>query len=166
MFKGGLKENDNQGSTNGQRGSSRGTSSRRGSKGKPEQLEEDELFSWFEGARISHTFRIGLVAGTIADPGERVETIAHSIQLTTGNIPLSDKWGMRVGNLSYDLKRGRWVFPSFSLTRDLHCWEMAISWQPQLDTYSFSIGVKASPFSNYLKYSTGRNNFQGVNSFR
>lgn len=166
FFKGGVKEDNNQGGSSTQRGASRGTS-RRGSKGKPGQLEEDELFSWFEGARISHTYRIGITSTNI--DGERiegVETIAHSIQLTTGNIPLSDKWGMSVGNLSYDLKRGRWVFPSFSLTRDLHCWQMAISWQPQLDTYSFSIGVKASPFSNYIKYATGRNNFQGVNSFR
>ncbi len=141
------------------RGSNRGSRGRKG-KGKDEP-EEDELFSWFEGARISHNFRVGITAQST-----RVETIAHSIQLTTGSIPLSDKWDMAVTNLSYDLKRGRWVFPSFSLSRNLHCWQMSISWQPQRDTYSFSIGVIAQPFANYIRYQSGRNNFQGVNTFR
>ena len=181
LLRGDLGRENNSSSRRDSRSSSRGGSrgaTRRGSRGPvqegeeeligedpreedPKEEGEDELFSWFEGARINHTYRIGLTSSS-----EGVETVAHSIQLTTGNIPLSDKWGMSVGNLSYDLKRGRWVFPSFSLTRDLHCWQMSISWQPQRDTYSFSIGVKAQPFSNYIKYSSGRNNYQGINSFR
>lgn len=131
--------------------SSRSSSSRR----KPG--EQEELFSWFEGFKIDHNFRYGL-STTTASNG--FETQTHSIRLTTGNIPLSDKWGMSIGNLSYDLKNRRWVYPSFTLSRDLHCWNMRISWQPQGDTYTFFIGVKAQPFSNYLKFETGRNRFQ------
>ena len=115
-----------------------------------------EFFSWFDNAQIQHIFRFGY------DDNRGVkswETMTHSIQLTTGNIPLSDKWGMSVGNLSYDLKNQSWVYPSFTLNRDLHCWRMSISWQPQADTYSFFIGVKASPFSEFLKYQTGRDVF-------
>ncbi len=156
LFRGDLKDDDQQSSST-DRTIGRGRSREKKKTG----LEEPELFSWFEGARISHVLRVGLQTDSSG-----IQTIAHSIQMTTGNIPLSDKWGMSVGNISYDLKRGRWVYPSFSLTRDLHCWQMSISWQPQRDTYSFSIGVKAAPFSNYIRYQSGRNNFQGVNSFR
>jgi len=123
----------------------------------------EELFSWFEGFRIDHNFSYGFQS--TGSDNDEFQTMAHSIRLTTGNIPLSDKWGMRVGNLSYDLRNKRFVFPEFTLTRELHCWNMRISWQPQRDTYTFFIGVSASPFSNYLKYESGRNNFQGVNRF-
>ena len=123
----------------------------------------EELFSWFEGFRIDHNFSYGF-RSTGQDEDE-FEVQAHNIRLTTGNIPLSDKWGMTIGNLSYDIRNKRWVYPSFTLTRDLHCWQMRISWQPQRNTYTFYIGVAASPFGQYLKYETGRNRFQGVNVF-
>ncbi len=126
------------------------------SRSKKEKLEYPELFSWFENARIRHVMRFGFTdrAGV-----KSWDFNTHSIQLTTGNIPLTDKWGMSVGNLSYDIKNKRWVYPSFTLNRDLHCWRMSISWQPQADTYSFFIGVKASPFSDFIKYQTGRTAF-------
>ena len=115
-----------------------------------------ELFSWFEDFRIQHIFRAG-----IEDNGssKEFETSAHTIQITTGNIPLSDNWSMRIGNISYDLKRGEWVYPSFNLTRKLHCWDMRFGWQPQRDTYTFFIGVSAAPFSDFLKYNRGQDTF-------
>lgn len=126
------------------------------SRNKKEKPEYPELFSWFENARIRHILRFGYT-----DRGGVTswDINTHSIQLTTGNIPLTDKWGMSVGNLSYDIKNKRWVYPSFTLNRDLHCWRMSISWQPQADTYSFFIGVKASPFSDFIKYQSGRTAF-------
>lgn len=119
-------------------------------------LEYPEFFSWFENARIQHIIRFGY--DEVAGEGTW-DINTHSIQLTTGNIPLTEKWGMSVGNLSYDIKNSRWVYPSFTLNRDLHCWRMSISWQPQADAYSFFIGVKASPFADFLKYQTGRDVF-------
>ncbi len=118
--------------------------------------EPEELFSWFQDARIRHVFRYGFSDNRGV---KSWDVQAHSIQLTTGNIPLTDKWGMSVGNLSYDLKNKRWVYPSFTLNRDLHCWRMSISWQPQASTYSFFIGVKAAPFAEFLKYQSGRSAF-------
>ena len=115
-----------------------------------------ELFSWFEDFRIAHIYRIGW-KDMVTE--KEFSTTAHSIAITSGNIPLSDNWSMRVGNISYDLKNKRWVYPSINVTRQLHCWEMTFGWQPQLDTYTFFVGVKASPFSQFLKYSRGQNTF-------
>lgn len=115
-----------------------------------------ELFSWFENARIQHIFRLGF---TDAFDGGSWDVSTHTIQLTTGNIPLSDKWGMSVGNLAYDIKNKRLVYPSFTLRRDLHCWEMNVSWYPASESYSFFIGVKAAPFSQFLKYRSGQDVF-------
>jgi len=136
-----------------------GRSSRSSSRGQDDGPEE--LFAWFEDFRISHDLRL-----RINPSNENNEVVAaHTIRLTSGNIPLSDKWGMSVGNLSYDLRRKEFVYPSFTLTRDLHCWQMRVSWQPALDTFTFFIGVKASPFGDIIKYQTGRNAFDGVRRF-
>lgn len=122
-----------------------------------------ELFSWFEEFRFNHIFQMRFYD----DNGtKKFETSVHSVQVTTGNIPLSDNWAMRIGNLSYDFKEGRFVYPSFTISRNLHCWDLNISWQPQADTYSFYIGVKASPFSEFIKYRTGRTAFDNQFSFR
>lgn len=140
-----------------------GGSRRRSSRDSRDREGPEELFSWFADFRIDHNFSYGF--RSTGQETDMFETQAHSIRLTTGNIPLSDKWGMRIGNLSYDLRSNQFVYPSFTLIRELHCWNMRISWQPQRNTYTFFIGVSASPFGQYLKYETGRNRFQGINSF-
>jgi hypothetical protein len=119
--------------------------------------KDPELFSWFENARIRHSFVFGN-RGTVNDNDWGVQT--HSIQMTTGNIPLTDKWGMSVGNLSYNFVDKQFVYPSFSLNRQLHCWNMRLSWQPSADTFTFFIGVSSAPFSDFLKYENGRSAFQ------
>lgn len=139
-------------------GRSSGTTNNRspagGGRSSPDALPE--LFSWFEAFKISHIFRVGW-RDVVTE--KQFMTTAHSIAITTGNIPLSENWSMRIGNISYDLRRKQWVYPSINVTRQLHCWEMSFGWQPQLDTYTFFIGVKAAPFSEFLKYSRGQNTF-------
>jgi len=129
------------------------------SKGSSEVLPE--LFSWFEDFKIAHIYRVGW-KDMVTE--KEFSTTAHSIAITSGNIPLSDNWSMRVGNISYDLRNKRWVYPSINVTRILHCWEMTFGWQPQLDTYTFFVGVKAAPFSQFLKYSRGQNTFGNYGS--
>ena len=129
-----------------------------GSRGRNRDPHDDpELFSWFENARIRHSFVFGN-RGTVNDNVWEVQT--HSIQMTTGNIPLTDKWGMSVGNLAYNFIDNQFVYPSFSLTRQLHCWNMRLSWQPSADTFTFFIGVSSAPFNEFLKYENGRSAFQ------
>ncbi|MEL6123657.1 MAG: putative LPS assembly protein LptD [Bacteroidota bacterium] len=119
-----------------------------------------ELFSWFEDFSISHNIRLGTNRLT-----REFEVTANSIQIRTGRIPLSEKWNLQVDNISYDFKRGNFVYPSFRIFRQLHCWEMSAGWQPQLDTFSFFIGVSASPFGDYIKYQTGRDQFSSFGRF-
>ena len=130
----------------------------------PQQNKETELFDWFTSFRISHDmrFQIREVNGV-----HEFQTQTHSISLQSSVIPLTDNWGFRINNISYNFKRKEFVVPQFTVTRDLHCWEMRFSWIPQLDTFSFFIGVKTSPFSQFIKYQTGRDVFgSGISSFR
>ena len=66
---------------------------------------------------------------------------AHQLTLS-GSINLSKGWAIRVGNIGYSFKDERITFPDFTFSRDLHCWQMGLSWQPERQTWNFFIRVK------------------------
>jgi hypothetical protein len=68
-----------------------------------------------------------------------------------GSFPLTKNWDLNVGSITYDFKAKSLVYPTFSLSRDLHCWNMRFNWVPTYGVYSFFIGVKSSAL-NFLKY--------------
>lgn len=62
-----------------------------------------------------------------------------------GNVNLSPKWKVSV-QTGWDFELNKLSYTSFTVYRDLHCWEMRFNWIP-LGTYkswNFSINVKAS----------------------
>jgi hypothetical protein len=66
---------------------------------------------------------------------------ANQISLS-GAINLSKGWAIRIGNIGYSFKDERITFPDFTFSRDLHCWQMGLSWQPERQTWNFFIRVK------------------------
>lgn len=64
----------------------------------------------------------------------------------SGIFNLSQNWTFRIGRVGYDITRSRVTYPDFTLTRDLHCWEMGINWQPAPErrTWAFYLRVKPS----------------------
>lgn len=74
----------------------------------------------------------------------------HGISLR-GSIPISDKWSINLNNIAYDFRSGEIVYPDLGISRDLHCWEMGLQWQPQAGTYFFFIRVKPGTF-DFLKW--------------
>ncbi|CAA6827228.1 MAG: Putative organic solvent tolerance protein OstA [uncultured Aureispira sp.] len=67
--------------------------------------------------------------------------IANQLSLS-GAINLSKGWSIRIGNIGYSFKDERITFPDFTFARDLHCWQMGLSWQPERQTWNFYIRVK------------------------
>lgn len=119
-----------------------------------EKKQGKSLADWVDNFRISHQFRY-----RVQKQNNGIDTgfvQSHSIKLS-GNIELTDSWNLSVRNISYDLVNKKFVFPQFSLSRDLHCWNMQFSWTPSIEVYSFSIGVKSSSLS-FLKYDYGQRN--------
>ena len=119
---------------------------------------EAELLSLFENFSIRHNFVM-----KIEDLGTKdsLSVSTHTISMN-GNIPLTTKWAVRVGNIGYDFKSKRLTYPDIGISRNLHCWNMSFNWQPTRGTYSFTILVSDSPL-NFLKLPYARNN---VDSFR
>lgn len=121
---------------------------------KKEKKQGKSLADWVDNFRINHQFRY-----RVQKQNNGVDTgfvQSHSIKFS-GNIELTDSWNLSITNISYDLVNKKFVFPQFSLNRDLHCWTMQFSWSPAIEVYSFFIGVKSSTLS-FIKYDYGQRN--------
>lgn len=62
-----------------------------------------------------------------------------------GDLSLTEKWKITASS-GYDFEKKEFSFTNFSIHRDLHCWQMALSWVPfgQRKSYSIDIRVKSS----------------------
>jgi LptD protein len=120
---------------------------------------KDDLLSLFEDFRVDH--RIGFERRLIPTGfgTERDTFIVSTNNLSiSGSIPLTSKWRIDVGNISYDLQEKRLVYPDIGFSRDLHCWMLSLSWQPTRGTYYFSINVKPGTL-DFLKVPYRKNVF-------
>jgi hypothetical protein len=74
----------------------------------------------------------------------------------SGDISLSETWkiGFQTG---YDFDQKQVSFTNIDISKDLHCWEMRVNWNPfgQFQSYSFDLRVKSSMLQD-LKISRRR----------
>ncbi len=111
--------------------------------GKSEKEKKNEdLLDLLGNFRINHTFSLNLNPLDSGD-GDTLTVGVHTLDLR-GNLQLTENWRISVGRIGYDFKAKSLTYPDFSFYRNLHCWEMGMSWQPQRGTYSFFIRVKPS----------------------
>ncbi len=70
----------------------------------------------------------------------------------SGSFSLTPKWKIS-GNTGWDFKLNKLTYTSINIHRDLHCWEMSLSWIPigYHQSYGFTINVKSSILKD-LKY--------------
>lgn len=63
----------------------------------------------------------------------------------SGPLPITEKWSIRSITIGYDFERERITYPTLSIGRDLHCWEMDFFYSPAFNNqFTFSIRVKPS----------------------
>lgn len=119
----------------------------------------DDVLGLFEGFGIQHNIN------TVLMPMNGRDTFlitTHTLN-TSGNIRITDKWMINVGNIGYDFRSERITYPSFTFIRDLHCWEMNLGWFPEIGAYTFMVKVKPSTL-DFIKIPYRRNavgNFVG-----
>ena len=70
----------------------------------------------------------------------------------SGSFSLTPKWKIS-GNTGWDFRLNKLTYTSLNIHRDLHCWEMSISWIPigYHQSYTFVINIKSSILRD-LKY--------------
>ena len=85
-------------------------------------------------------------------------TITQAIRFN-GDLSLSEKWKI-IYNSGYDFENKAFTQTQISINRDLHCWQMSLSWTPfgKYQSYNFSIGLKSSMLKD-LKLDRQRNFF-------
>jgi LptD protein len=121
-------------------------------KKKKEDVPLESFEDLLKDFNISHTFSISRNR-----QGNGRDTVLFQNSLyTSGNIPLSKKWSIRVGNIGYDFVNKQLTYPDFGFRRDLHCWEMGMDWQPIRGTYSFYLRVKPGTL-DFLKIPYNKN---------
>lgn len=123
-----------------------------------DKLPNDDLWSLFERFSIRHNLVLDL---------ERTPTGKDTLVITThslnmnGNLQLTPKWSVRVGNFGYDFKNKRLTYPDFGVSRNLHCWLLSFNWQPVRNTYSMTLQVSPGSTLDFLKIPYNRNNADG-----
>lgn len=120
---------------------------------------KDDVIGLLEGFSIQHNINTMLMPQN----GKDTFLITTHTLNTSGNIRITDKWMINVGNIGYDFRSQRITYPSFTFIRDLHCWEMNLGWYPEIGAYTFMVKVKPSTL-DFIKIPYRRNatgNFVG-----
>ncbi len=107
---------------------------KKGDEKKPDKKEFDLLrnISLQYDLNISNRFVEGIDSSVID-----VHQIAFS-----GGVNLSKGWSFSINRIGYSFKDKRITFPDFTFARDLHCWQMGLSWQPERQTWNFFLRAK------------------------
>ena len=87
---------------------------------------------------------------------------ANSLQLR-GDLQITKNWSIQISNVTYDFVNKRLAYPEIGFSRDLHCWDMGLTWQPERGTYSFYLRVKPNGTLSFIEvpYQRRNNNFGG-----
>lgn len=120
---------------------------------------KDDLLGWFNDFRVNYSISLDrrLIPEGFGEARDTFIIGRHNISFS-GSIPLTSKWSITVGNISYDFQSKQLVYPDLGFARDLHCWQLNLSWQPVRGTYLFTINVKPGSF-DFLKFPYRKNNF-------
>lgn len=125
----------------------------------------DRFVDWFDDFSINHRVSFDLLRKPVA-LGQTRDTIligAHNLSLN-GGLPIGAKWRIDLRNISYDFPTKQIVYPDFSISRDLHCWQLSLAWQPSRGTYLFSINVRPGSL-DFIKLPYRRNVFDARGRF-
>ncbi len=124
-------------------------------------LGDESLLDIFSGFRISYQLAF---SGLSQQNGVDTFFISTNSISTNGRIQLTKNWALNVGNISYDFKLKRLIYPSIGFYRNLHCWELGMDWQPTNGTYSFYLHVKPGSL-DFIKVPYQRGNQDAFGGF-
>ncbi len=109
--------------------------------GKDNPLPANSIFGLVNKFSISYNYARNY---SIRNRDGRWRTTANTVNVS-GPLPITEKWSIRSITIGYDLEQRRITYPTLSLGRDLHCWEMDFFWSPAFgNQFTFSIRVKPS----------------------
>ncbi len=120
-------------------------------------LETDRnLVAEYVDFKIPWTLSFTFTANYFNNPDPKTKDQISKSLGVDGSVNLTDKWKITYSS-GYDFQFKQPTFTSLSIYRDLHCWEMSISWVPFGTYQSYSININArSSILRDLKLSRNR----------
>lgn len=123
----------------------------------------DGFLDWFDQFQVSH--RISFDRRQIFGTNRDTFLIGTNNISFSGRIPITPKWSIDIGNISYDFQLKSLAYPDIGFTRDLHCWQFSLRWWPDRNIYEFFIAVKPGSTLDFLRIPYRKNVFDGQNGF-
>ena len=77
-----------------------------------------------------------------------------------GSLNLTKNWSLTIGRIGYDFVAKQLTYPDLTMHRNLHCWDMGVSWQPFFQTYTFFLRVTPGKSLDFLKVPYNKNQFE------
>jgi hypothetical protein len=90
------------------------------------------------------TYNFGLTKGVAGDP-DQVDISRNSVDFDL-DANITPKWKFNL-HTGYDFKRMDFVYTTFRVIRDLHCWVLSFDWVPypvESQRYAMQLNVKSS----------------------
>ncbi len=115
-----------------------------------EQLFADNYMNSYIDFSVPWDLRLGYQLSYRKSYGtEAKKNISVTNAITAqGKLNLTDEWRIQY-NTGYDFRNNEINYTQIRINRDLHCWQMGLSWQPigSFKSYNFSISPKSSLLS-------------------
>ncbi len=128
---------------------------------KPETPQTNDEYGYYD---IPWNFRFNYIFNY--QNNGVIKNITQTLSFS-GDVKLTKKWATTF-NSGYDFKTKQFSYTAFTITRDLHCWEMMVNFSPfgNYKFYNFTIRAKSTILRD-LKYEKRKDyrDFSGYNAF-
>ncbi len=104
----------------------------------PKKVKQNAEFQFIQSLNLNYNLRF---TRQYVEGRDSLIISANELALS-GNINLSKGWNIAVPRIGYDFNKKRITYPDFTFSRNLHCWEMGLSWQPEPKTWTFFLRVR------------------------
>ncbi len=99
----------------------------------------DGVSDILDALRLTHSLSFNW---SVIDNQDTLTVRDHVLKLSIGNIQMTTNWSLTIDQVGYDFKRKGFLYPSLTVSRNLHCWKMGLSWQPDRGSFHFTLGVR------------------------
>jgi hypothetical protein len=102
-------------------------------------MKNPDLYVDFD---IPWNLRVNYTLG-YSKPGFQKPSVRQAITFN-GDLSVTEKWKIDF-NSGFDVQTKKFTQSQFGIRRDLHCWQVSLSWVPfgRFQNYNFSIGIKS-----------------------
>ncbi|RDC63843.1 putative LPS assembly protein LptD [Adhaeribacter pallidiroseus] len=123
---------------------------------RPSLETNQNLVAEYVDFKIPWTLSLNFTASYFKSTSLRAEDQISKSLGVDGSVNLTEKWKVTYST-GYDFQFKQMTYTSLNIYRDLHCWEMSISWVPFGEYQSYSININArSSILRDLKLSRNR----------